>query len=103
MFGGVHMNSIDRRTFSGASSLFARLCRFSLGSLLILSLCPAWGQSTSTGRISGQVTDQQDSAIAGAALVLTDTSTNTRQSTVTNEVGRYLFLNVHPGIYDLTV
>src|SRR5262245_19751476 len=80
-----------------------RICALCLGSLLILSPPPAWAQSTSTGRVSGQVTDQQNAAIADAEVVLTDTATNTRQTTQTNEVGRYLILNVHPGTYDLSV
>src|SRR3954447_19025097 len=78
------------------------LCVLCLGSLLILSP-PALAQSTSTGRVSGQVTDQQNAAMVAAEVILTDTATNTTQTTQTNEVGRYLFLNVQPGTYDLSV
>ncbi len=63
----------------------------------------AWAQSASTGTISGQVTDRQEAAIAGAEVALLDTSTNTSQTTQSNEVGRYIFLNVAPGVYNLTV
>jgi Carboxypeptidase regulatory-like domain len=63
----------------------------------------AWAQSTSSGTVSGQVVDPQGAVIVGAAVDLTDASTDSRQSTLTNEVGRYLFLNVHPGTYDLAV
>jgi hypothetical protein len=73
--------------------------------LLVLSLSPrpAWAQSTAAGRVSGQVTDRQNAVVAGAEVILTDTSLNTSQTTRTNEVGRYLFLNVNPGTYDVVV
>ncbi len=79
------------------------LCAVCVGSLMILNTPRAWAQSTSTGRVAGQVTDQQNAAVVGAEVVLIDTSTNTRQSMLTNQVGRYLFLNIHPGTYDLTI
>src|ERR1043165_4692069 len=63
----------------------------------------AWAQSSAVGTISGQVTDRQEALIPGAEIVLTDTSTNGTQSTVTNSSGRYIFPNVSPGIYNVTV
>ncbi len=74
-----------------------------LWSLLILSAPPALAQSSSTGRVSGQVVDRQGAVIGSAEVVLTDTLINTKQTTKTNEAGRYFFLNVNPGVYDLTV
>jgi hypothetical protein len=70
---------------------------------LIIGSNQAWAQSTSTGTISGQVVDPQGAAIVGAVVDLTDVSTDSRQSTMTNEVGRYLLVNVAPGTYDLAV
>jgi len=67
-----------------------------LALLFTQSAPQALGQSASTGRVSGQVTDRQNAIVPGAEVVLIDTSTNTRQRTLTNEVGRYLILNVHP-------
>ena len=97
MFKSVRLND-------PAMSPSLRACRLVLAaSLLSLAWPSAWAQSTSTGRVTGQVTDQQSGAVEGATVVLTDISINTSQTTTTNEVGRYLFLNVHPGTYDLTV
>jgi hypothetical protein len=62
---------------------------------------PAWSQTSSTGGVSGQVTDQQSAAIAGAQVKLTDTSTNSALTTLTNDTGRYTFVNVPPGTYDI--
>jgi len=71
--------------------------------LLTLSALPAWTQSTSTGTVSGQVMDRQSALIPGAEVVLTDTSTNSAQTTQTNDAGRFIFLNVAPGTYNLSV
>ncbi len=83
--------------------LMACLPLFCLTSLLTLSAPNARAQSASTGRISGQVTDRQNATVEGAEVVLIDPTTNTKQRSVTNEVGRYLILNVHPGTYSLNV
>jgi len=74
-----------------------------LGVLLSLSVTEVRAQSTSAGTVSGQVTDQQNEAVPGAEVVLRDVATNTSLTTVTNEAGRYTFVNVDPGIYDITV
>ncbi|HWB96783.1 MAG TPA: carboxypeptidase-like regulatory domain-containing protein, partial [Bryobacteraceae bacterium] len=91
-----------------STSRFAFFTRPCLGAallafFLILSVPHVQAQSTSTGTVSGQVADPQGAVIAEATVVLTDTSTDTKQLTQTNAVGRYLIPNVHPGIYDLTV
>ncbi len=71
--------------------------------LLIASAVPGWSQITSTGTVAGQVTDQQNAAIAGAEIAITDTSTNTMQKTTSNDTGRYIFVSVSPGTYNITV
>ncbi len=64
---------------------------------------PAWPQATSSASVTGQVTDQQGAAIVGADVKLIDLATNTELSTTTNEAGRYVFVNVHSGTYNLTI
>jgi Carboxypeptidase regulatory-like domain len=67
-------------------------------------LTPArtFGQAASAGTVSGLVTDPTGSAVVGAAITLTDKATGTPHATVTNEAGRYVFVNVTPGSYDIT-
>lgn len=77
-------------------SLLAGVCL----SLFIPAL--TYAQAGSTGTVSGQVTDQSDAVVAGAEITLTDVSTNTSRSTSTNDAGRYIFVNISPGVYDLT-
>src|SRR5437667_98107 len=73
-----------------------------LGVLLAFSGMPAWAQS-STGSISGIVTDPSGASIVNASVKLVQVDTNSTQTSSTNEVGRYSFISVQPGVYSLTV
>ena len=83
---------------------------FSLRSLLLLVVAllvllavhstPAWAQD---GSVSGVITDPQDAVIPGATVTLTNKETGVTQKTTTQGDGHYLFSNVTPGVYDLTV
>jgi hypothetical protein len=79
-----------------------------LALVLLLVVCvgnslPAWAQSTSTGSVAGSVTDPTGAVVAGAAVTLTDTSTNIARTTITNASGRYIYVDVNPGIYSVAV
>ena len=94
-------------------SLYVSVCPFSkvtfalLASVMLalVTLCPAslHAQSASTGTVAGQVTDPSDAAVAGATVTLTDKATNTSRSSTTNDAGRYLFVDVTPAVYSITV
>jgi len=74
--------------------------------LSVLALCsavPMWAQSTSTGTIAGTVTDPSGAVVNGAAVTLTDTATKSARQATTNDAGRYVFVDVPPGSYDLTI
>jgi len=73
--------------------------------LLVVVSCalPAWAQSTSTGSVSGTVTDQSGALVAGATVTLSDISTSVARTASTNQAGRYTYVDVNPGIYGITV
>ncbi len=73
-----------------------------LGVLLCLSTVPAWSQSTSTSTVNGMVTDQQGALVPGAQIFLSDKATSTIRTSSTNGAGRYVFVNVPSGTYDVT-
>ena len=93
-------------TFRGSVSEGNRPRVFGLLSILALalslSIVPARAQTSTAGTVAGQVTDATQAAIPGAAVKLFDPRTNAAMTTVTNDVGRYVFPSVPPGIYDLT-
>jgi carboxypeptidase family protein len=62
-----------------------------------------FAQNASTGTVAGTVTDPSGGAIVGASVTITDTSTNTTRSGVTNETGRYILVDIPSGTYNLTV
>jgi len=71
--------------------------------LLCLGAVPVWAQSTNTGTVVGTVTDQTTAVVPGAAVTLTDTTTKSARAETTNDAGRYVFVDVNPGTYELTV
>ncbi len=97
------MNPSHRFNPAGGSSFFFRLFVVGMGILLCLGATPAWGQATSSSTVTGQVTDQTGAVIPGADITLLDTATQATRSTVSNEVGRYLFVNLPTGTYHLRV
>jgi hypothetical protein len=73
-----------------------------LGIVLSLSAISAWAQTSQVGTVSGQVVDEQNAAIPGAAIKLTEISTNAAFDTTSNNDGRYVFSSVPPGTYNIT-
>jgi hypothetical protein len=70
--------------------------------MLGLAATPVWGQSTATGVVSGQVVDATKAVAPGTEVKLLDPTTNKAFTATTNESGRYIFLNVAPGTYNIT-
>jgi hypothetical protein len=83
---------------SSAKMVLVLLLVIGAGSYLML-----WGQSTSTGTVAGAVTDSSGAVVSGATVTLTDTSTNIARTATTNAAGRYTYVDVNPGIYNLAV
>jgi len=68
-----------------------------------LAVSTAHGQTASSGSIAGLVTDPQGGVVPGATVVLTDIATNGKQTSATNDAGRYNFPVANPGLYDIVV
>jgi hypothetical protein len=83
----------------GLSRYFLRLV-LCLG-ILALGLTPVWSQSSTAGTVAGQVVDESNAAVPGTDVKLTAISTNTSQTTISNNDGRYAFTSVPPGTYNV--
>ncbi len=68
----------------------------------LLSLMPLWGQSTS-GTITGTVTDPTDAVVAGAKVALVSEDTSARREAATDQAGAFTFNSVRPGTYSITI
>lgn len=62
-----------------------------------------FAQSSSSGTLSGQVTDTQGAAIDGAEVQILDPTTNITKKTTTNNAGRYAFVNIEPRAYRIDI
>ncbi|MCU1326960.1 MAG: hypothetical protein JWN34_2330, partial [Bryobacterales bacterium] len=69
---------------------------------VIAGLVSASAQTTS-GSIAGSVLDAQQSAVASAAITVTDTSRGFTQNTTTDREGRFVFSQLSPGTYTLSI
>jgi carboxypeptidase family protein len=83
--------------FKAVWSLSAILC------LLTLLPATAAAQGATTGSLTGVITDAQGGVLPGANVVATHTPTGTTYDSVTDASGRYNFLNVRVGPYNVTV
>jgi hypothetical protein len=84
-------------------SVFHRsLALVCLGTIFSLIATCARAQTSQVGTVSGQVTDESKAAVPGAAVTLTDTSTNAHLETSSNNDGRYVFSSVSPGTYNIS-
>jgi hypothetical protein len=95
--------NLDTNYRPGRKALSWLLVGLCVGIAVILSVPPVRAQSTSSGSVSGVVTDQQGAVVPGADVTLTDVATNAARKTTSNDAGRYTFVNVPPGIYDIAV
>lgn len=86
---------------------FGALTAFSVASifLLVFGLCTlsARGQATNTGTIIGSVFDNTGAFVPGAKVTITQNTTNAARSTTTDKSGRFVFVDVDPGDYTITV
>src|SRR5512139_847918 len=74
--------------------------------LLLLLALAAPGRAvaqTSMGVVNGTVTDGTGGLVPGAAVTLANEATNVQSVRQTNQSGYFVFVNVRPGAYTLTV
>lgn len=76
---------------------------FALGLAVLVASAMSVAAQTTSGSLSGTVSDAQGAAIAGAKVQATSTSRNETRSTQTGEDGRYVFAQLQPDTYKLRV
>src|SRR5262245_4526304 len=79
-----------------------RLHIFCLALLCVPAAVRAQTQIT-TGVIQGTLTDQASAVVPGASVEAKNTETNLTKTATTDETGRFVFLQLQPGRYTLTV
>ena len=70
--------------------------------VLVVSSASLHAQN-SQGTILGHVTDPSGAVLSGATVRVTNVATSVSRTAKTNAVGDYVFVNIPPGNYDVTV
>src|SRR5499427_6893566 len=71
--------------------------------LVLLATQPISAQTTSLGTFTGVVTDATNAVVPDATVTIRDTATGEVRTSHSNDAGHYVFANVRPGIYDITI
>lgn len=71
--------------------------------LLMAFTAPIFGQTTTTGMISGMVTDPSGAAVPGASVEVRDDRTGIVLTQQSNAAGQFVFPNAPPGDYQVKV
>lgn len=80
------------------------LTRLVLAALLAVGLLASAANAQALyGSIVGNVTDPQGAALPGVSVKITNTGTGLTLDTVTDDTGSYIFRNLLPGTYDMTL
>jgi hypothetical protein len=75
-----------------------------VGIVLVLAAAPASGQTQiTTGVIQGTVSDQSGGSVPGATVEVRNLETNSLRAQTTGDDGRFVFLQLRPGRYTMTV
>jgi len=79
------------------------LARILMVSLLALAIPHASRAQVLYGSLTGNVTDQYGGVVVGARVEVVNAGTNASRSTATDDRGSYLFSDLQPGMYTVTV
>src|SRR5215510_3246152 len=78
--------------------------RFVLAAFLVAGLLSGAARAQALyGSIVGNVTDPQGAVLTGVSVTITNTGTGLKLNTVTDDTGGYIFRNLLPGTYTLTL
>ncbi len=84
------------------TNLSVGICLLFIAGAQLFQPQPAFGQ-TAAGEVNGFITDRSGGAVANATVRLTNQETQVMDRAQTNDRGHYVFINVKPGSYALTV
>src|SRR6267142_7133959 len=90
------------------SCVWGRLRNSIVSLLVVLALVlsiphSASAQGSASANLSGTIRDSSGAEVPGADVALRDTQKGTERKSSTNDAGLYVFINIPPGVYSLSV
>ncbi|MBV9038754.1 MAG: carboxypeptidase regulatory-like domain-containing protein, partial [Acidobacteriaceae bacterium] len=79
------------------------MVRCPVAALIMLLACSISNAQVLYGSLTGTVSDPSGAAVPGANVEALDVGTGVAQKTTTNNEGIYLFSNLQPGTYRITI
>ena len=76
---------------------------FLVGSLLLFATLGHAQVGTTEAQLNGTVVDQTGGSVSKAIIALRNADTNRSNTVTSNDTGYYIFTNIPPGRYELTV
>jgi len=82
-----------------------RTLRFMFAAFVLVALCAmgTMAQSTTTGAITGTVTNPNKEVVAGATVSVKNNGTNKEDTATTDDNGGFKITNLQPGTYTVTI
>lgn len=99
--GSIQTRALTGWSLRPAATAWTTICVL-LAALFLFPLGAA-AQTATTGTVAGTVTDQSGAVVPNAEVQLVKLDTNATATQSTNVAGQYVFLNVAPGNYQITV
>jgi Carboxypeptidase regulatory-like domain/TonB dependent receptor len=91
------------RRFRSPSPRRAILARVLVGVLLALAVPRASHAQVLYGSLTGNITEQTGAVVSGAKVEALNVNTGVTKETTSDEAGRYLFSDLQPGVYKVTI
>src|SRR5947209_3673564 len=95
------MCRIERKTPRGSRSAWRSSALWIRCSLAVLVAAASLSAQTTTGSITGLVTDAGGAIVPGSVITLTNLDTNQVRKQAANDTGAYTFAALPPGSYKL--
>jgi len=91
------------RGFRSCRARRAILARVLVGVLLALAVPRASHAQVLYGSLTGNVTEQTGAVVSGAKVEALNVNTGVSKETTSDDAGRYLFSDLQPGVYKVTI
>jgi len=87
----------------GVHMLSRQFCKIVFSATLFFCLCPFAHGQTTYGSVTGFVADTTGAAVVGATVTLTNVATSHKTTQPSGSDGRFVFVNLVPGTYQIDV